>query len=100
MKCDDDDKAQDSIYFIEFKIDSTFLTFLNDPNIDTVDRLAENMSYLAGNRNFVMLIRNELRVRRLSRIQAYQRKQTELLSEQTSRSRIKRMQKQMAVVEG
>jgi hypothetical protein len=76
------------------------LKFLNDPNIDTVDRLSENMSYLSSNRNFVMLIRNELSMRRLTRVQGYQRKQRELIGDFLSRTRTKRIQKQMSIVEG
>jgi len=70
----------DSIYFIEFKVDNKFIEFLNDIELPYPKKLTDNLIFLTRNRNFVTLVRTELKVRRLSRVAAYQKKQTELMS--------------------
>ena len=72
-KQEDDElnKLMDSIYFIEFKIDKKFLDFLSDSEMTTPKNLTANLPSLTRNRNFVTLVRNELKVRRLSRVEAY-----------------------------
>jgi hypothetical protein len=62
-------KRKDSIYFLEIKIDKSFIAFLdfNDKNINTGIKVAKRLIRLTTNKNFVHLILNELQERRLKK---------------------------------
>lgn len=67
-------KSKDSIYFLQIKIDHSFIKFLADPKLANSSNIATRMIFLTRNKNFINLILTELQERRLKKSLEFRKK--------------------------
>jgi len=56
--------VKDSIYFMTIKIESMFISYLDDPNLTIESELLNNLALLLTNETFIDILKKEIKFKR------------------------------------